>query len=111
MIDLTFLEKFTNGNKKKMQRYINLYLGIAPGTFNKMEQNIIDQDWDQLRINAHSLKPQADYMGIPDLKEVLIDIENSAGEGNANALQGLYEEALNLHVESEEALNDFLESI
>ena len=32
MVDLTFLEKFTKGDKNKMKRYINMYLSVAPNT-------------------------------------------------------------------------------
>lgn len=108
MIDLTFLEKFTKGDVEKMKRYINIYLSIAPNTFEQMHQNIIDRDWEQLRINAHSLKPQSDYMGIPALKAVLIQIENKASEGESQALQNLYNEALELHKESEILLKEFI---
>ena len=108
MVDLSFLEKFTKGDKKKMNRYIGMYLNIAPGTFDKMEQNIKEQDWEQLRINAHSLKPQADYMGIPELKDVLIKIENNAKEGDQVSLQGLFDEAYRLHIQSEVGLRSFI---
>ena len=111
MVDLSFLEKFTKGDKKKMNRYIGMYLNIAPGTFDKMNQNIVEQDWEQLRINAHSLKPQADYMGIPRLKQILIQIENNAPEGNSDALLGLYENAFQLHLESEKLLKEFIEKV
>ena len=100
MVDLSFLVSFTKGSEEKMKRYINIYLSVAPGVFEKMEQNIIEQDWDQLRINAHSLKPQADYMGIPALKAILIEIEQSVHEGQFKILPNLYEQASRIHTES-----------
>lgn len=36
MVDLSFLEQFTKGNKNKMVRYIGMYLRIAPATFKDM---------------------------------------------------------------------------
>ena len=74
MIDLTFLKNFTKDDSKKMKRYISLYLDVAPKTFEEMKRNLENRDWEQLRINAHSLKPQADFMGIESLKEELIKI-------------------------------------
>lgn len=106
MVDLTFLEKFTKGDQTKMKRYIGMYLAIAPDTFIKMRQNIADADWDQLRINAHSLKPQADYMGISGLKEVLVEIENGAASGDLGLLSGLFEKAFELHLASEAILKE-----
>lgn len=104
MVDLSFLEEFTNGDATKMKRYINLYLSIAPGTFAKMKKNIASQDWEQLRIHAHSLKPQADYMGIPNLKSVLVDIENGTKSRQNDVLPVLFEKALRIHLQSERSL-------
>ena len=61
MVDLTFLRKFSKDDSQKMKRYISLYLDVAPNTFAEMKRNLDNQDWDQLRINALSLKPQTDY--------------------------------------------------
>ncbi len=61
MVDLTFLRKFSKDDPQKTKRYISLYLDVAPNTFAEMKRNLDNQDWDQLRINALSLKPQTDY--------------------------------------------------
>lgn len=108
MVDLSFLEKFTKGNKEKMKRYINIYLSIAPETFQHMEEHIVDEDWEQLRIKAHSLKPQADYMGIPSLKSVLIEIEQSVYKEEFERLNELYERASMIHTESTPYLEAFI---
>lgn len=108
MVDLSFLENFTKGDSKKMKRYINIYLRTAPETFQEMERNILDQDWEQLRINAHSLKPQADYMGIPSLKAVLVEIEQSVIEKQFELLQELYEKASIIHTTSISYLEDIV---
>lgn len=109
MVDLTFLEKFTKGDTDKMKRYIKMYLDVAPGTLHRMQAAIIAEDWDQLRIHAHSLKPQADYMGVPQLKSVLVKIENGVNEGKFINMPQLFEQALELHEQSEFILKSFLD--
>ena len=109
MIDLSFLIKFTKGDTRKMRRYINMYLNMAPGIFKTMEQNIVSQDWEQLRINAHSLKPQVDYMGISKLKVVLEEIENAVQNGSYDSLKPFYDQALDLHLTSEVQLKNYVE--
>jgi len=111
MIDLSFLEKFTKGDTRKMKRYINMYLNIAPKTFNTMKENIKSQDWEQLRIQAHSLKPQADYMDIAKLKKVLGEIENEVQNGAYDSLKNLYDQALDCHVASERLLKLYVEKL
>ena len=111
MIDLTFLKKFTKDNPQKMKRYISLYLDVAPNTFEEMQRNLKNEDWEQLRINAHSLKPQADFMGIDRLKEELIKIEEAVKTNNFDILENLLTTSLKIAAESEIILKEMLEQL
>lgn len=109
MVDLTFLKKFTKDDPVKMKRYISLYLDVAPKTFAKMQLNLEAGDWEQLRINAHSLKPQAEYMGLVKLKDQLIKIEEAVKLNELNDIQSLLQTALGLSAASEKTLGEILE--
>ena len=111
MIDLTFLKKFTKDNPQKMKRYISLYLDVAPKTFEEMQRNLKNEDWEQLRINAHSLKPQADFMGINSLKEQLIKIEEAVKTNNFDILENLLNTSLKIAADSEIILKEMLEKL
>lgn len=111
MIDLTFLKKFTKDNPQKMKRYISLYLDVAPKTFEEMQRNLKNEDWEQLRINAHSLKPQADFMGIDRLKEELIKIEEAVKTNNFDILENLLNTSLKIAADSEIILKEMLEQL
>jgi len=110
MIDLTFLEQLTKGNRDKLKRYIKLYLDVVPETFSRMEENIAAEDWQSLAINAHSLKPQADYIGHHHLKDVLIEIELAVKNQHVNACPTLMKQALLFHKEAEIFLIEKLKS-
>lgn len=109
MIDLTFLKKFTKDDPKKMKRYIGLYLDVAPKTFEEMKRNLANEDWEQLRINAHSLKPQADFMGIDSLKEELIKIEEAVKANNFDILENLFSTSFKISADSESLLKEMLD--
>jgi HPt (histidine-containing phosphotransfer) domain-containing protein len=109
MVDLTFLKQFTKDDHKKMKRYISLYLDVAPKTFVEMQQNLINEDWEQLRINAHSLKPQADFMGIHSLKDELIKIEEAVKNNHLEGIEALLNTSRQLSDSSERILQDMLE--
>lgn len=111
MVDLTFLKKFTKDDPKKMKRYIGLYLDVAPKTFEEMKRNLANEDWEQLRINAHSLKPQADFMGIDSLKEELIKIEEAVTTKNFDVLENLFTTSLKIAVDSEIILKEMLDQL
>ena len=108
MVDLSFLKKFTKDDPKKMKRYISLYLDVAPKTFEEMKRNLANEDWEQLRINAHSLKPQADFMGIDSLKEELIKIEEAVKANNIDVLENLFNTSLKISADSERILKEML---
>lgn len=108
MVDLSFLEKFTKGNKRKMKRYINLYLSSAPETFRNIERHLQSGNWEQLRIQAHSLKPQADYVGIESLKTTLVEMEDAVKNSEYELLPFLVDRARGIHAEAEFPLKGFL---
>lgn len=109
MVDLTFLKKITKDDPKKMKRYISLYLDVAPKIFDEMKRNLANGDWEQLRINAHSLKPQADFMGIESLKEELIKIEEAVKMNNFDVLETLFNASLKIASDSESILKKKLD--
>lgn len=109
MVDLTFLKKFTKDDPRKMKRYISLYLEVAPKIFEEMQRNLENGDWEQLRINAHSLKPQADFMGINSLKEALIKIEEAVKLNNLDVIEKLLNTSLTISTHSEHSLKEMLE--
>lgn len=108
MVDLSFLEKFTKGDSKKMKRYISLYLAVAPKTFEEMQRNLENEDWEQLRINAHSLKPQSDFMGISALKNVLVKIEEAVKEEKFDDINNYFTLAKSISIDSTRSLKDIL---
>jgi len=105
MLDLTFLEKLSKGDVPKMKRYITMYLSIAPEIFERMRNNLDEENWSDLALNVHSIKPQTDYMGVESLKEVLIEIENSVLNENYQTIPGLFQKAFALHEKSQASLN------
>ena len=79
IVNISFLEQFTNGDRTKMVKYINMFLQSAPVPFTMKEQLAAGHFLD-LRTTAHSLKPQLTYMGINGLKETILRIEEYAGQ-------------------------------
>ena len=111
-LDLSFLYQFTNGKEYKIKRYISLYLQEAPNILKRMQQNLDDTDFSTLAINAHSLKPQAEFMGLLELKSILVSIEEK-GEGKTelSKLKILLEKALRLHQQAVPKLERKIEEL
>ena len=97
MVNLSYLHTFTKGNPKKIQRYIQLYLTEAEKTFELMAADLAQEDWESLKVHAHSLKPQAELIGVSDLKEVLMELEENLQHGESDTAEDLLAQALSLH--------------
>ena len=80
IVNISFLEQFTNGDRTKMVKYINMFLQSAPGSIHTMKEQLAAGHFLDLRTTAHSLKPQLTYMGINGLKETILRIEEYAGQ-------------------------------
>ena len=76
-----------------------------------METNLEKEDWESLRVNAHSLKPQADFMGIPELKDLLVQIEDTIRSNQTEGVESLLKVAIELHEKSLHELEVFLQDL
>ncbi len=64
IINLTFLQNFTKNDAAKQKKYIELFLSNAPNLLQKAKLAIAAKDYETVKINAHSLKSQLNYMGV-----------------------------------------------
>ncbi len=88
--DMTFLNSFTGGDKQKVSKYVGMFLNLAPGQLEKMTSHLDKQEYEEVKVVAHSLKPQFNYMGIKSLEDTIKTIEDYAGhEKNVEQLPGL----------------------
>jgi len=78
--DMQFLKQFTAGNPEKLRKYINMFLDNAPTVLERLELALNTQDFPTVKICAHSLKPQLNYMGVKEEISKILMIEQLAGE-------------------------------
>lgn len=110
--DLTFLKSFTGNDNEKLKKYVGMYLSRAPEQLAAINKNLAEQDYETLRGNAHSLKPQLAYMGIKSLEQDIQAIEHNSGEKtNLEALPALVEK-LNVQLnQSFDELNAYINNL
>lgn len=88
--NLSFLTNFAAGDTARMKKYIGMFLQIAPQQMEKIKMAMAASDWDAVRANAHSLKPQITYMGINGGDVLIKKIEDDAGSrSNLAELPGM----------------------
>src|SRR5436190_18932951 len=89
--DMTFLNSFAGGDTVRMKKYVGMFLQIAPAQLEKIRAALAASDWDGVRANAHSLKPQITYMGIKAGEALIKQIENdAASRTNPKRITGMF---------------------
>lgn len=92
-----------------MSRYIQMYLSTTPDVIADLKTEFNNNNLEDLGLKAHSIKPQAQYMGISSLKEVLIRIEtNIKNNVGIEDLEMLVEQADTLNKQAMSELQTFL---
>ncbi len=76
--NLTFLEKFSGGDKTRIKKYVDMYLKTAAQQITMVEESATQQNWPQLKTAAHTLKSQVAYMGMTAAQELLKSLEEHA---------------------------------
>ena len=107
--DLEFLKNFTKGDVEKMRRYINMYLNTTPQVIQEIEQFFEENNLENVRLKAHSIKPQVQYMGVAELSAVLLEIESKIinNEG-INVMPALISSAKSINDKATIELKQFL---
>lgn len=90
LTNFDFLESFTGGDKARMRKYINMFLGSAPAEAENIRKAMAEGNREALRASAHSLRPQTTYMGMKSMEALLRQIEEKAQNGaDTGELSGL----------------------
>jgi len=90
IIDTKFLQQFTGGSVEKMNKYIGMFLDNAPRLLKQVDDAYAVKDFNNVKIAAHSLKPQLSYMGVKEEVSHIFLIEQTASEaGHSDRLPPL----------------------
>lgn len=108
-IDLSFLDRFCNGDRSRMAKYIALYLAEASALFAELQQAANDQDAAQVAATAHNLRPMMHQMGAQRVMDLLTTLEERAKEDEATAIALLVQDAVKMSAEVETELRAALD--
>jgi hypothetical protein len=110
LYDLTYLRKFTRDDEAKVRKYIQTYLRTSERIFNELEKAGREGNWDDAYTKAHTVKPQVQYMGINQLMEIILEIENHAKiEPGTVSLANLVDQAMDIYKRSSIELMTYLQ--
>ncbi len=76
--NLSYLQEVSKGNIAFMLDMIHIFLTKTPETLDILKKEVEANNWEMVGFYAHKLKATYAYMGMQELKELLILIEKSA---------------------------------
>jgi HPt (histidine-containing phosphotransfer) domain-containing protein len=89
LIDLTYLEMMSEGNKDLMIEMFSIFKEQVPEFIADMNKALADHDWKSLALHAHKAKSSVAIVGIVSLLDDLRTLEVFAKDGkNTESYQG-----------------------
>jgi signal transduction histidine kinase/DNA-binding NarL/FixJ family response regulator len=85
--NLGYLTKFCEGDGKRMTKYIKIYLNALPAFHKNVRAAIANKDFTELALHVHSFKPKWMMMGMKEINELGIKIDQMCKAQNEKAFE------------------------
>lgn len=85
LINLDYLRKLSRGDEKFVEDVIELFLKNTPSAIRNMKKYYQNENWDDLMMEAHKIRPSFNFMGIKELEDAAKAIENNASKQSNTA--------------------------
>jgi two-component system sensor histidine kinase ChiS len=102
--NLSYLEKFCEGDKARMQKYIGMYLDTAPLLIEGINTALTNKDYNEIATQVHGYKTKWIMMGMNESKNLALKIEQECRE--ENQANGLNEKIAMLMRQVEKAIHE-----
>ena len=87
--DLAYLKKFCEGDEKRMNKFIKVYLNALPAFYKNMDAAVANKDFTEIALHVHSFKPKWMMMGMKQTNELGIKIDQLCKTQNDKAFEYL----------------------
>ncbi len=77
-INMEYIEQVSKDNRPFVIEMVEMFIVNTPLAHKELSSAIQNRDWDKVGFLAHKLKATYAYMGMEELRELLIFIEKSA---------------------------------
>jgi HPt (histidine-containing phosphotransfer) domain-containing protein len=78
--NISYLEKFCQGDKKQMRKYITMFTSTAPELMEKIKAALSTNDFEEIANQVHGYKTKWIMMGMNDCKELAMLLERQCRE-------------------------------
>jgi PAS domain S-box-containing protein len=75
--DLTYLRSISNNNEDFVREMMQTFIQSIPGILDEMKKCLAEENWERLSKLAHQIKPSFTLLGVHDLKNTILYIEDN----------------------------------
>jgi CheY-like chemotaxis protein len=112
LTDPRFLISFAGNDKEKQKKYISIFLQNAPKLLAQMQKGFDNNDTEMIKISAHSLKTQLNYMGVKEELSHVQEIEQMAThEHKKDIIKALIDNLQRICLRAFKELEEYVEAI
>ena len=86
--DLTYLEKFCEGDSARMDKYIGMFTSSAPQLVKKINEAFENKDFEEIANQVHGFKTKWIMMGMTETKDIAMMLEHLCRNGSDEKLIG-----------------------
>ena len=84
---MDYLTTFCEGDQKRMQKYIKVYLNALPAFHKNIAAAIENKDFVELALHVHSFKPKWMMMGMKKTNDLGVQVDHMAKAQNEKAFE------------------------
>lgn len=74
--DLSYLREVVMGDEEILLETTKAFIEETPHALENMYEHYSRQEWEQLYKQVHKIKPNMEYMGMNQARELILDIEH-----------------------------------
>lgn len=93
IVNLTYLEQITDGDREMLLEMLDLFIRDIPIHMKKIQDSYSASNFEEIRREAHKMKPTLQYVGLTGMSEKIKELEQLAkSKENLNKLSNLIDE-------------------
>ena len=110
--DLSYLHDYSSNDKDFVIEMVELFISSTPGFLDEMQNAFDKGEYKTVGRISHKIKPSMTFMGIKNGKELTIELEEVALEGNdIDKISSKVKEVIQLCTNAIEELKDSLKDL
>ena len=87
--DMHFLKELSDNNDQFYKDFLIMFLTNTPIAINAIKNAFVTNDWENLKLAAHKVKPSFNYVGLKELNALAAKIEAQAKEKNPDNIPAM----------------------